>query len=64
MQHCDGYNTGCSVAHRWLLLADDRDSAALRCKHLQTVGQVANIVLPQNQHQIFGPAADGVTGLV
>ena len=52
------------LCHLRLLLADDCHSAALGRKHLQAVGQVAHIVLPQNEDQIFGLASDGVTGLV
>ena len=47
-----------------LLFADDCHSATPGRKHLQAVGQVAHIVLPQNEDQILGLATDGVTGLI
>jgi len=47
-----------------LLLANDCHSAPLGRKHLQAVGQIAHIVLPENEDQVLGLAADGVTGLV
>lgn len=46
------------------LLADDCHSAPLGRKHLQAVGQVADVVLPENEDQILGLATDGVTGLI
>ena len=52
------------LCYLWLLLADDCHSASLRRKHLQAVGQVTHIVLPQDEDQILGLAADGVTGLI
>lgn len=50
--------------HLWLLLADDSDLTPLGRKLLQAEGQVANLVLPQHQDHVLGPAADGVLGLV
>lgn len=52
------------ATHLWLLLADDSDLTPLGCKLLQAEGQVANLVLPQHQDHVLGPAANGVLGLV
>lgn len=47
-----------------LLFANHRDLAPPGCKSLQAVGQIPNILLPQNDNHILGPAADGVLCLV
>ena len=58
------HHTGFRHTHLRLLFADDCDLAAPRGKHLQAVSQVPDLVLPQHQDHVLGPAADGVLGLV